>query len=202
MRNLLALILLSLGIYCLYKILWKGSPPASQANASPVQFVMPDPVAFRMKVLKANSPEIVEVYLIHGDRWRMERQKINSPGTLVTVFDGSRIVTDDPDVTTTSGFGPQLQTAISSLNSLKPVAAAMQDGHQCWLFKTNLESVGTTCDLWVDQDTRFPVFANGASSGTYVEIHFQLLKSDFNVLEKTCFDTSNTIPMLAPFLTP
>jgi hypothetical protein len=202
MRNLLILILLCVGIYCFYKVISKGTGSSSQANASPPQFVMPDPVAFRMTLIKPNAPEVVEVYLIHGDHWRRERRKIDFPGTFVTIFDGTRIFTDDPDVTTTTGFGSVLQTAISSLNGLKPVASGLQDGHQCWLFKTTLESVGTSCNLWIDQQTNFPVFASGASDGVYVEEHFQLLKSDFNVLEKTCFDTSNTAPMLVPFLTP
>jgi hypothetical protein len=128
--------------------------------------------------------------------------QLDTPGTHVTVFDGSRFVSTDSDVTDTVGPAPMLQTAMSSLNTMKPVSSGLQDGHQCWLYKVPMGMAGTTWDLWIDQDTNLPVFASGLTSGVYTEEHFQFLKSDFNVLEKTCFDSSATpVPMLTPFLT-
>lgn len=202
MRYLFLLIVLCLGAYCVFHVFVKGPADAAKANAAP-QFAMPDPVAYKLKVFKANQPEVIEVYLLHADRWRLERREIDVPGTRVTVFDGTRFVSTDPDVTNTVGPGPGLRNAISLINGMKPASSGLQDGHQCWLFKVPLDQTGTPWDLWIDQETYFPVFANGLSSGSYVEEHFQRLKSDFNILEKTCFDTSSTpVPMLAPFLTP
>lgn len=205
MRNLLILIVLCLGAYWVYEHYLKVAPvaaPAQQETTSTDQFAMPDPVAFKMKIFKANSPELVEVSLIDGDRWRTEARKIGFPGVVVYVFDGSQFFSTNPRGTMAAAPGPVMRKIISSINGVKPVAAGMRDGHQCWLFKGAPNPDGTRDDLWVDQRTRFPVYASGWTfGGYYSEIHFQLLKSDFSILEKTCFDTSNTKPMLTLFLT-
>jgi hypothetical protein len=208
MRNLIILIVLCLAGYWVYQHYLKP-PPAPEAGSqttsqpqSTDQFAMPDPVAFKMRIFKANAPELVEVWLVHGNRWRVEARRIGFPGTIITVCDGSQPASTKPGFIQPDGIGPSFRATMKSLNGAKPTAAGIRDGHQCWFFKSIPDPDGTRDDIWVDQQTRFPVYGSGWTSGIYTEIHFQLLKSDFNILEQTCFNTSNTAPMLTPFLTP
>jgi hypothetical protein len=176
--------------------------PAAQQSGSNDQFALPDPVAFSVREFKSNAPELVAVCLIHGDRWRVEIRKIGIPGIRVCIYDGSRVVSSNPPPPDVKGPGPVNRVMMSSLNGIKPSASEFRDGRECWLFKGWLDPVGNRAELWVDQQTHLPVCISGWKNGTYTETHYQFLKSDFNILEKTCFDTSNTKPMLIPFLTP
>lgn len=205
MRNLFILIVLCLVGYWAYEHYFKVAPTAApdlEQSTSGIQFAMPDPVAFKMKIFQANGPEIVEVNLIDGNRWRCELRKTGFSGVVVAVFDGSHLVSTNPSLTPAKGMGPAMRSIISSINGLEPTATEVRDGRPCWLYKGTPNPDGTRSDIWVDRETRFPVYTSGMVSGVYAEIHFELLKSDFSVLEKTCFETSNTDPMLTPFLIP
>ena len=75
----------------------------------------------------------------------------------------------------------------SEINRLRPAAIQTRDGHSCWLF--NQETQQGTGQAWIDRETLFPVVVQGTTgTGVRNEIHYQLLKSDFNV----------TITLLAP----
>jgi len=208
MRYLLILLILCLGGYWLYEHYLTTPPPSAvseapqQAPSNTGQFGMPDPLAFKVRAFKSNSPEIIVVYLIHGARWRQEMRRVGIPGITVSIFDGARLFSTNPKRTDTKGYGPILQKALSSLNGATPVGVEKRDGHTCLHYKDFIDPVGNRGDVWVDQQTLFPVYLSGWANGAYSEVHFQLLKSDFSILEKTCFDTSNTAPMLTPFLTP
>ena len=207
MRFLLILIILCVGGYWLYEHYWAGTPSVSVSQASlpvlaPGQFGLPDPVAFKVRVIKSNTPEGIVVYLIHGNRWRQEIRRVGIPGISLAIYDGSRLFSTNPKRVDTLGFGPILRKSLSSLNGVTPAGVENRDGHACLHFKDFIDPVGNRGEIWVDQQTHLPVYMCGWASGSYSEIHFQFLKSDFNILEKTCFDTSNTAPMLTPFLTP
>jgi len=171
---------------------------------------MPDPVAWKEIAHTSSGAEVVVVALAEGNRWRTEARKPPGSRIVVNVFDGVTLASSNPNIKEPIAVDPasMLRNLFSRLNRMRPVATGERDGHLCWLFRENSQGgdagrFGVGGEDWVDKQTFFPVLLDFSTpDGKRGEVHFQLLKSDFTILGKTCFDTRNLTPMLAPFLNP
>lgn len=84
-----------------------------------------------------------------------------------------------------------------------PVRSDEMDGQSCWVYSVQPKGNVVSDEAWISKKTRFPLyFTKILKNGTRVDSHIRLLKSDFSILDKTCFNTQNTAPMLTPFLKP
>jgi hypothetical protein len=214
MRKLLLVLLFCAGGYWLYSryfvsprgAIASGSEPApdEQTGFNFGRFSMPDPVAWKQVNTYSFGTKIVLVALVDGNRWRTESRKLPSPKIYVSVFDGLRFVTSNPEIMYNNAEPrPIMEANFSEWSKSTPLRTEECDGHSCWLFTDGPDAQGNKGESWIDKETRFPVLlTEWSGSGVRGDEHFQLLKSDFNILRATCFDTRNTAPMMAPFLSP
>jgi hypothetical protein len=196
MRRLLGFILLCGAAYYLYAHVFTQGP------RSPARFTFPDSIAWRYVAREGQGPALVQVCLVNGNRWRIEAKGGRSQRTLVGVFDGSQFAsTADKATPEMLDPRPTVREFIEALGRATPEVTEQRDGRTCWRF--TLSRDGKSVRVWLDTQTRFPVYAEGTlPDGKQFEWHYSILALDLDRNAGQYFNTRSTAPLFLNLLRP
>jgi hypothetical protein len=192
-RKLIAIILVCAAGYFLYSQIRARFYPNNRIT-------LPESIAWMTTYREASKPITTVVTVLHGDRWRIEASA-PKPGLFVAVFDGSQFASSRPKATAeTTDPRPGMRQLLAPLNHTPPEATEQHYGHTCWRFIGASE--GKSLRIWVDTQTRFPVFMEGTDpNGIHFEMRFSLLQINPANDSGEIFSTHAIAPMFSQFLT-
>ncbi|HZJ14971.1 MAG TPA: hypothetical protein VFD27_07980 [Chthoniobacteraceae bacterium] len=195
MRKLIVILLVGGAAYYFYT-------RRTASNVGTRNFTLPESIAWKCVAgTRSSSKQTVEIVLVHGDCWRIESKTPPSPKTMVALFDGSQFVSNNPKASTAIDPRTSMRKLLAGLADGKIQGIERRDGHSCWHFTSRQQSI--VGDVWVDTQTRFPVFLEGpVPDGTHFEARYSLLQVDLAARSAQYFNTRSTSPLFTQFLTP
>jgi hypothetical protein len=169
---------------------------------APGNIALPASIAWKEVVWAGEDPNpVVSINLVDKDRWRLEARNASKPRILVAVFDGSQLAASNPKAPTTLDPRQSIGPVLSELARGRVVGIEQRDGHSCWHFSIRLP--GLVEDVWVDTQTRFPVYLEGtAPDGQHVRGRYSLLNIDLVGDAARYFSAGSTTPLFEASLNP